>query len=193
MTLACKRLRDEARKKENPMLKTIFAIGILLTASAPMAMAESPEAAPPLEYGYDRPGMDYRNFNLGSPNPLLCRQACNGDARCKAYTYVRPGVQGPFARCWLKYGVPAAIPRSWCVSGRAPVPELGVDRPGMDFANFNLSAANPNLCRAACYNNWRCRAWTYVRPGVQGPFARCWLKHGIPLPARSFCCSSGIK
>lgn len=171
------------------MFKILLAIGLL---ASPMAMANDLAAAPPLEYRIDRPGMDYRSFNIPA-SPLLCQRACNSDARCRAFTYVRPGIQGPTARCWLKHGVPPAVFRMWAVSGRAPIPEFGVDRPGSDFMNFNLPAADANLCRAACYRNWRCRAWTYVRPGVQGPTARCWLKHSVPLPARSFCCSSGVK
>ena len=180
------------------MLKIFLALGILVSSTAVAAppaahSTENPTAAPPLEYGWDRPGMDYRSFNLGSPSPLLCQQACNTDARCRAFTYVRPGIQGPLARCWLKHSVPARVWRGWSTSGLAPLPEVGVDRPGMDFLNFNLGLPDPNLCRAACYRNWRCRAWTFVRPGIQGPFARCWLKHSVPMATRSFCCSSGVR
>lgn len=173
------------------MFKLSLFLSLLLPATH--ALANSPEAAPPpLEFGIDRPGMDYRSFNIAA-NPRLCQQACNTDHRCRAYTYVRPGVQGFSARCWLKHGVPAPVRNMNCSSGRAPRIEVGVDRPGMDFANFNLAVADPNLCRAACYRDVRCRAWTYVRPGVQGPTARCWLKHGIPFAGRSACCSSGIR
>jgi len=70
-----------------------------------------------LENNIDRPGMDYSNFDLSSPNPTLCEQACNSDPNCQAFTYVKPGVQGPNARCWLKNPVPAATPSDCCVSG----------------------------------------------------------------------------
>ncbi len=70
-----------------------------------------------VEEGSDRPGSDYANFNLPSPDYGLCERACNNDGRCQAWTYVRPGVQGPTARCWLKTAVPPARANQCCVSG----------------------------------------------------------------------------
>ena len=70
-----------------------------------------------LEYDTDRPGMDYNSFDLSSANPSLCEQACNADPNCRAFTYVKPGVQGTNARCWLKNGIPAAQPATCCDSG----------------------------------------------------------------------------
>ena len=69
------------------------------------------------EWGVDRPGGDYKNFNLPSDQPSLCEQACNGEAQCKAWTFVHPGIQGPSARCWLKSSVPPKKNDSCCVSG----------------------------------------------------------------------------
>jgi hypothetical protein len=70
-----------------------------------------------LETNTDRPGMDYSNFDLASANPSLCEQACDGDPNCLAFTYVKPGVQGANARCWLKNGIPTAYPATCCDSG----------------------------------------------------------------------------
>lgn len=70
-----------------------------------------------VEPNRDRPGMDYRNFDLSEARPELCQTACESDPRCKAYTYVKPGVQGPQARCWLKSGVPNAVANECCISG----------------------------------------------------------------------------
>jgi hypothetical protein len=70
-----------------------------------------------LEYDTDRPGQDYRNFDLPAARPQLCQAECGADPKCKAFTYVKPGVQGSSARCWLKSGVPAAGRSSCCVSG----------------------------------------------------------------------------
>ena len=71
--------------------------------------------------------------------------------------------------------------------------EVDVDRPGMDLANFILAQADPSQCLAACQANGNCRAFTFVKPGVQGPQARCWLKSGVPAPVRSACCVSGMR
>jgi hypothetical protein len=48
------------------------------------------------------------------------------------------------------------------------------------------------LCRSACLNERQCRAWTYVKPGHQGPTARCWLKTVAPAPQANSCCTSGF-
>ena len=65
----------------------------------------------------DRPGSDYRSFDLGAPRPELCRDACWGEPQCRAFTYARPGVQGPHALCYLKNAVPPARPADCCLSG----------------------------------------------------------------------------
>ncbi|MFI5010780.1 MAG: PAN domain-containing protein [Hyphomicrobiales bacterium] len=71
--------------------------------------------------------------------------------------------------------------------------EVGIDRPGMDYQNFDLPAPDPAPCRAACEKDGRCRAFTYVKPRIQGPNARCWLKTAIPDPRPNGCCIPGIK
>ena len=70
-----------------------------------------------IEKDTDRAGKDYKNFELSAPNPELCKAACEKDPKCKAYTYVKPGVQGQGAHCWLKSGVPKANKDQCCVSG----------------------------------------------------------------------------
>jgi len=74
----------------------------------------------------------------------------------------------------------------------APV-EYGVDRPGSDIRNFDLPEDNHDLCRGACLSDNRCRAWTYVRRGHQGPRPRCWLKNTAPAPRDNPCCVSGTR
>ena len=154
-------------------------------------------AAP--EWGVDRPGRDYKNFNLPSDTPSLCEQACNSEAQCQAWTFVRPGFQGPAARCWLKNAIPAPKTDSCCVSGVKAAPtyqgtfEPNVNRPGKDYKNLGLQAADPQLCRQRCLADGQCRAWTYVKPGVQGPAPRCWLKNDVPLARIDVCCTSGVK
>jgi hypothetical protein len=156
-----------------------------------------------VEYNVDRPGYDYRQFDLSAADPNICRNACANDGQCRAFTYVAAGLQGPYARWWLKSVAPAATSNRCCVSGvKAAGPvvaastvsaEYNVDRPGYDYRQFDLSAADPNICRNACASDGQCRAFTYVAPGLQGPYARCWLKSAVPPPAASRCCVSGVK
>jgi hypothetical protein len=157
-----------------------------------------------MEMGVNRPGADYTSFDLPHPHPHLCKEACMRDGRCRAFTYVNPGVQGPHPRCWLKGAVPAAEPNACCVSGvkgegRVVAPaaaspfEVNVDRSGYDFQNFDLPEPRPEMCREACLRERQCQAFTYVNPGVQGPRARCWLKMSVPPPTPNNCCISGVK
>jgi hypothetical protein len=188
-----------------------------------------------LEWNVNRRGADYRSFDLVTPSPETCQQACMNEPQCMAFTYVNPGVQGPSARCWLKGGAPEPQPDSCCVSGvkyapgppqatppePAPAPppppqaappqsgwqgapmtppppagrqwEPNTDRPGGDYRSFDLREPRPEHCREACWHEGQCRAFTYVRPGVQGPNARCWLKSDVPQARPNDCCLSGVR
>ena len=73
-----------------------------------------------------------------------------------------------------------------------PQLEVGVDRPGSDYRNFDLNRADAKLCRSACRKDKNCRAWSYVKPRHQGPNPRCWLKNDVPKPIGRSCCTSGF-
>jgi hypothetical protein len=73
-----------------------------------------------LEQDVNRLGSDYKSIDLPSPDPELCRTACDEDPKCKAFTYVKPGLQGPSAKCWLKDPVAVARAEGCCVSGVKP-------------------------------------------------------------------------
>lgn len=166
--------------------------GVKLTGPVPAGAA----------VGGDRPGNDLSVINLPQPNPTLCQNACDGNANCQAWTFVKPGIQGPQARCYLKNPIPAQVANSCCISGvklpppPAPIPpgaEVNKDRPGNDYSSFNLPAADAALCKDACDSQAQCRAWTYVKPGVQGPAPRCYLKNPTPAAVNDNCCISGVK
>ena len=72
-----------------------------------------------IEEDTDRPGKNFRNFWMLPPGSKICREACEKDADCKAYTYVPPDLSGDpsKARCWLKNGVPQPVSREGMVSG----------------------------------------------------------------------------
>lgn len=74
-----------------------------------------------------------------------------------------------------------------------PTIERGVDRPGNDYSDFDLVAPDLGLCRQACADDEKCRAYTYVSPGIQGPKPRCWLKDSVPASTNNLCCTSGVK
>ena len=63
----------------------------------------------------DRPGLDYNHFALDSWP--ACQQACLGDGRCAAWSWVLPGVQAPRGQCWLKGRVPNPATNTKVISG----------------------------------------------------------------------------
>jgi PAN domain len=70
------------------------------------------------EFGIDRFGGDYRNFEpAADSNGESCASACKAEARCRAWTYVRPGYYGAAPRCYLKARVTPPRRRPCCVSG----------------------------------------------------------------------------
>jgi hypothetical protein len=92
---------------------TLAAAVVPLFAPAPAAAQTNPN----FEYGIDRPGSDYRSFDLQYDAPGLCAGQCAQEGQCRAWTYVKPGVQGPHPRCWLKSAVPAPIRNAYVISG----------------------------------------------------------------------------
>ena len=109
-------------------LSLLLTAALLVVSVAQAGPPPIPLAAVPCttEPNINRSGQDYASLDV-PPNPSVCRVACENDPQCRAYTYVRPGVQGPGAKCWLKNGVPPAQPDGNCVSG---VKQLGPPPPG---------------------------------------------------------------
>ena len=156
--------------------------------------------------GFDRPGGDYTRFVVPNGDPALCAARCDRDNRCRAWTFLYPGTaaiggaQSP--TCWLKNRVTAPVANPCCVSGvkgaglvevRPGPVEVSIDRYGGDYRNFELTPDPSGLsCKQACEKDDKCRAWTYLRPGYNGPAARCFLKEKVTRPRRKPCCISGV-
>jgi hypothetical protein len=72
------------------------------------------------EFSTDRYGGDYRHYDLPpSANGAACRHACEAEAKCRAWTYQRPGYFGQnlSARCYLKNRVTPPRRRAYGISG----------------------------------------------------------------------------
>ena len=70
-----------------------------------------------VETDIDRPGKDYERIILESPTLSLCVDACKKDPKCKAFTFVKPGVQGAKAVCYLKNELSNPVDNTNCISG----------------------------------------------------------------------------
>jgi hypothetical protein len=69
-----------------------------------------------------------------------------------------------------------------------------IDRPGGDYTNITLPPGSVSqVCLNLCSADAPCKAWTYVKPGVQAPNPRCWLKNTVPEARANSCCTSGVK
>ena len=120
-----------------------------------------------LEWNTNRPGLDYKNFELTEARPELCQQACADDPNCKAFTYVKPGVQGPRARCWLKSAVPEAGPGDCCVSGVKTTPRTAT---GMILINPAILTPKPKTFHHEEPWDWGVGSASSFRAYVKGKF-----------------------
>jgi hypothetical protein len=72
----------------------------------------------PIEFAIDRIGGDYRSYELpADPTGKSCQSACESDARCRGWTYARPGYGAPAASCFLKDRITRPQRRPCCISG----------------------------------------------------------------------------
>ncbi len=155
---------------------------------------------------FDRPGGDYARLVIDSGDPAECAMKCEGDRRCRAWSFNYPSEQSENAVCWLKNTVPARVASTCCISGVRGAGvvepftgqvEQSTDRYGGDFRSFDIKPedkkpVSSEQCRQACQADSKCRAWTYARPGYVGRAARCFLKNDIKPPHRKPGFSSGV-
>ena len=158
--------------------------------------------------GAELEGGTYRYFGGSDATPEACQTACRADTQCMAWNYVRPGIYGADARCFLKNKAPMQVSSPCCIAGfeqhtaagpapassapaAASAPMLNTNLIGSDYRK--LEDDNYSQCQSACKADTECLSWTFVHPGVQGPNARCYLKNKIPQSSASSCCVSGIE
>ena len=78
-------------------------------------------AAGDLEWNINYPGGDYLNFASPVDNPMLCKEACFGDPKCKVFSYVKAGFLGsPYGQCWLKSVIANPVYDQNVISGVKP-------------------------------------------------------------------------
>ena len=74
----------------------------------------------------------------------------------------------------------SALAQGWVHQAKfgmlAAIPAKGVVLMGGDFDKMTTSDDEGRACAVTCVENSECKAFTWVRPGVQGPAAMCWIK-----------------
>ena len=169
-------------------------------------------AEPTYEENSERPGSDYREFDLPNADPKLCQRTCIGEARCRAWVYRKPeGRTDHHPHCWLKEHVPAVVREdNLTVSGTViradgfePTFEKDLDRPGQPYRSLDLTYPDPRACQKACADDAKCRAWAYEKPNSAYlvALATGWDAYrnrqrsivSTPAPGSNFCASSCVQ
>jgi hypothetical protein len=75
--------------------------------------------------------------------------------------------------------------------------ETYTDLPGGNFKSFWIKKETEDFvavkqCEDACKKDPQCKAFTYVKAGLQGNDARCYLKNAVPARVNNQCCTSGV-
>jgi PAN domain len=70
-----------------------------------------------VEFRTDRPGNDYRIFNVSAENFSACLAACQADSGCQAWSYESSNAQRPNGVCWLKAPAPDPVAKQITTSG----------------------------------------------------------------------------
>jgi hypothetical protein len=161
---------------------------VCITLSVPRASTAT-DGALTMENDVDRVGSDYQKLP-GLKDALSCRARCAGDARCKAFAWVRSN-----GDCYLKDPAPAPTPNAGLVSGvRSAVPqgdaltmENDVDRVGSDYQKLP-GLKDALSCRARCAGDARCKAFAWVRSNGD-----CYLKDPAPAPTPNAGLVSGAR
>lgn len=200
------RAPTDAQIRSNPSLAHVPPVG----GPYPPPTSTAPLPPPPPNMSQnrdtDRPGGDY-----GTPQPTStpydCAQMCSRDSTCYSYSWIKPSSPGRPGACYLKDQIVPEQTNVCCISGQkistpaTPLPtptpsdittEVGVDRSGGDYYSY-VGRMDANACATSCFNDRaRCRAYTWVRPGTQGPNAVCYMKNTVPAPRADGCCTSGV-
>jgi hypothetical protein len=71
--------------------------------------------------------------------------------------------------------------------------QVGYDRPGGDYANFQVRSGDPSVCSTRCEREGRCRAWSFSYPLTATQAATCWLKSEVTPRVEAGCCVSGVR
>jgi hypothetical protein len=160
-----------------------------------------PPPAGAMEQGMNRRGRDYRGFELPQPWPENCRTACANESQCKAWTYVKPGIQAQKAKCWLKSSVPPPTADPNCVSGvkgaaaAGPLPRPPVVTPPSAAQYFVYYRTGEFSCCKNTRTGWvphpihveEVRQWKpdYVKLGGPFPSAQVATQWACDRPVRS--------
>jgi hypothetical protein len=122
----------------------------LLTVT--VAKPSSSPSGSTVEFGTDRPGSDYRVFDVPAENFSSCLAACQADSGCQAWSYESSNAQRPNGVCWLKNPAPAQVAKQITTSG-VVLARLGQVTPGFPITPPPTNASS--IFTNPMYNGFR--------------------------------------
>lgn len=132
------------------------------------------------------------NFLPGDSGSFLFYR---GEGQAKHLVGMVVAVQGDqltaLTQSWLDSLIGPVVVKPSRTLARMSEPSAQVNLPMADYAFANTSDVTG--CAQLCQKDDRCRAYSFVRPGVQSAAGVCWLKYQVPTAMRDPCCLSGIK
>jgi uncharacterized protein YkwD len=148
-----------------------------------------------------RLGNDYTNHSSATLTKENCRDLCENDANCKAFTFVKKGALNPqVAVCFLKnaFGEPNldyqdSYSGIKTPSGTSFTTQQGVYYPGSDYKNFGVLGENNTSCKNQCAVESNCIAWTFTKNIAGQGKSGCWLKEYVAGAVTNATSTSGIK
>ena len=189
-------------------------------AAAPTVASVLGSATPPalpagIKLGEMMNGIAFRGFILEfkriKSDPALCQAACQTNSHCASWTYTKPTDSDEIAGCSLKAMILPPVADTCCTSAieRSPDPELlqpppvpagmtgaiaGTALEGGTYSYFvGGPESTPEGCQARCRADAQCSAWDYLRRGIAGPEARCFLKNRAVNKVANNCCIAGLE
>jgi DNA-binding winged helix-turn-helix (wHTH) protein len=127
---------------------------------------------------------------IGRPRmPLILGVGAGAATVAAAFLFFVPAMDS--ASGYFKTDRPGSDYSNTAMDSASGYFKQNTDRPGSDYSNTAMGSASG--CSLACSQQNQCRAWTFVKPGVQTASGRCWLKNSVPQVYSNNCCTSGIK
>jgi hypothetical protein len=108
------------------------------------------------------------------------------------YRSISPSLKSASPDSTLPGAGPSA-PRHTGSTAQMSEREDGKDRRGGDYLCFDVRIDHIEDCETDCKADMKCAAWTYVKPAVISPNARCCMKSVVPAASDNTCCVSGTK
>ena len=147
-----------------------WALALAFASAFFCTFALGPASAAEVESNTNRAGGDYKDFPM---EPTIggfssCQSSCVFDEKCKAWTFVQSGIQGPKAHCWLKSSAPAGKKDKCCTSG-IPVRAHGCEIGGktrMDVLDRDCQEAQTTGCIKRLLNDAQYKSCLRAQPVV---------------------------